>query len=82
MIAINHQHVPVSTRSRPAFNGRIGGNRIQAVITFIVVIECDIHAGLRTRNNDIRNAKRATVVACTKIRMKRFGQSNIRNDCV
>ena len=76
VVAINHDHMPVSRRVRAAFNRRVCGNRIRPRIALIRIHETDLYLRLSSRYDRVRNTERASVVVCAEIRM----QSGVETD--
>ena len=56
MVAVNHQDVAVALRGGAAFDGRIGRNRIVAVVAFVGILKRHRHARLVARHHDVGNA--------------------------
>ena len=74
------EDVPIARAGRAAFNGRVGRNRVAAMIAFVGIIKRHRGFLLGTWNGDKGNTDRTAVPqAGTEVRVDRLGRSNGRN---
>src|SRR6266851_3211207 len=74
VVLIEHQHVTIARAGRASFNGRVGRNRISAVIAFRVVVERDADLRLCAGYGDEGNSNRSAIIeARTEIRVRGLG---------